>query len=278
MPPPGQPMFPPPPAGIYEYTQILGFKFSDPSIPASLSDETTEIGKIWAATMRTYLELEQTGIVWWALVHGDTSKAKLIVDWKTAAGREQFEASSQFQELSSAWQTVTSTPVSNNAYVFTHNSPGRQAGFASQSGTVSALFTFRFNTPPSASDKEQLDNTFLQFYNTILKSPGGVVSTVGILGWEASLTSYCLAFRYLNIETMQSFLEEDDKARGLAEGLQSYATGGTELEFLETRVYKEGWQGSVDRTKPVDPNAGRWLADVEERKTLGINPLPTHMR
>ncbi|KAF5021011.1 hypothetical protein F66182_6942 [Fusarium sp. NRRL 66182] len=265
-PPQGSNLFPDPPPGIYEYTQILGFNFSDPSVPASLSDESTHIGEIWASTLRTYLELQQTGIIWWALVHGELSKAKLMIDWKTAAGRESFEASSQFRELSKAWQTVATTPVSNNAYLFTHNKVGREAGFCSESETVSALFTFRFNTPPSAENIGRLDNSFLQLYRTILHSPGGVVASYGILGWEPSHTSYCLAFRYLDIETMQKFLATDDKAGGLAEMLQSCATGGTELEFLETRCYKSGWQGSVTQTEPYNPNSGWWLPGFLERK------------
>ncbi|KAJ4264232.1 hypothetical protein NW762_005426 [Fusarium torreyae] len=283
MPPPGQPMFPDPPPGIYECTQILEFEFLDPSVPASLSDGTTEIGKIWATTLQTYLELEQTGIVWWALVHNNASKAKLIVDWKTAAGREEFEASSQFQELSTTWQSVTSTPISNNAYIFTHNEKGREAGFYSEAGkTVSALFTFRFKTPPSASDKEKLDDSFLRFYKKILHSPGGVVATFGILGWEQNRTSYCLAFHYMGPEVMQTFLKSDVEAKVLAEELQSYATGGADLEFLETRAYKQGWQGSLDRTEPYDPiaerNSGRLWAHAEEMRRLGISLRPTHMR
>jgi hypothetical protein len=63
----------------YAYTQVINFKIYDSSVPASLSDATTEVGKVWAATLRTYLELPETGLIWWSLVHGEPSKAKLLI-------------------------------------------------------------------------------------------------------------------------------------------------------------------------------------------------------
>lgn len=72
-------LFAPPPPGVYEYTEIITCYFTDPSAPSSLSDEATDLGKLWASTLRTYLEIEQTGIVWWALVHGAPHKAKLFI-------------------------------------------------------------------------------------------------------------------------------------------------------------------------------------------------------
>lgn len=72
-------LFVPPPPGVYAYTEIITFYFTDPSAPSSLSDEATDLGKVWASTLQTYLEIEQTGIVWWALVHGASLKAKLFI-------------------------------------------------------------------------------------------------------------------------------------------------------------------------------------------------------
>lgn len=68
--------FAPPSPGVYEYTESLTFHFSDPS---SLSDESTTVGQVWASTVRTYLELDKTGTVWWASIQGAPQKAKLLV-------------------------------------------------------------------------------------------------------------------------------------------------------------------------------------------------------
>jgi hypothetical protein len=73
---------------------------------------------------------------------------------------------------------------------------------------------------------------------------------------------------------MQDFLESDSNIRRLVKVLKSYATGGIELEFLETRVYEDGWQGSVDQTRRPDPNGDRFIAEAQaimrsiEAKTL----------
>lgn len=72
-------LFSPAPPGNYEYTGIITFHFSDSSAPSSLSDNTTTVGQVWAATLRSYLELEKTGVVWWALVHEAPQKAKLFI-------------------------------------------------------------------------------------------------------------------------------------------------------------------------------------------------------
>jgi len=63
----------------YEGTEVITFTFSDPSARDSLSDENTELGKIFATTLRVYLENEHTGTVWWASVHDAPNKTKLFI-------------------------------------------------------------------------------------------------------------------------------------------------------------------------------------------------------
>ncbi|KAH7139932.1 hypothetical protein B0J13DRAFT_558675 [Dactylonectria estremocensis] len=263
-------LFDPPPPGIYDYTEIITFDFADPSVPSSLSDEATDVGKVWALTLRTYLEIEQTGIIWWALVHGAPHKAKLFIDWKTADGRQKYEARPESEHLRSAWAAVTSSPFQAALYHFPHDSVARQAGLCSTNNTVSVLFTFNFNNRPgSIEDAGNWDATFVEFVRAIMKSPGGVVATSSSYGWELNHNSYCAAFRYLNIETMQSFLEEPETRR-LLEGLQVLAQGGVEIEYLETRVFSHGWQGSVDNTTPENPGTAAFITDAQ-RMFQGIH-------
>jgi hypothetical protein len=94
-------------------------------------------------------------------------------------------------------------------------------------------------------------------------SPGAVVASYSIGGWSLDRTSYCAAYRYLNADAMRNFITGDNKVRGLLEGLQSRASGGTQLEFLETRVYKQGWQGSVTKTEPDIPTLSAFMADAQ---------------
>ncbi|KAK7422653.1 hypothetical protein QQX98_001441 [Neonectria punicea] len=252
-------LFAPPPPGIYEYTEIITFNFADSSAPSSLFDESTGVGTVWASTIQTYLETERTGIVWWGLVHEAPYTAKLFIDWKTAEGREKYEASPKSEDLRNAWKAVTSVPVHAAVYRFPHDDVARQAGLCSTSDTVSVLFTFKFNDPlGSSTDAEQWDASFAKFAGAVMKSPGGVVATNCSYGWELNHSSYCASFRYLNIETMRSFLKEDEASQ-LLEGLRSRATGGIEIQFLETRAFKHGWQGSVDKIRPENPGTAAFL-------------------
>ncbi|KAF7556398.1 hypothetical protein G7Z17_g1451 [Cylindrodendrum hubeiense] len=255
-------LFAPPPPGIYENTEIITFHFTDSSTPASLSDEATEVGRVWASTLQAYLEIEQTGMVWWALVHGAPQKAELFIDWKTAEGREKYEASPESEALRGAWNLVTSSPVHKAVYRFPHDDVARQAGLCSTSDTVSAHFTFKFNDGlGSSSDAGQWDAVFAQFATGVMGSPGGVVATSATYGWELNHDSYTAAFRYLNIEAMQSFLQENDASQ-LLEQLRSRATGGIEIEFLETRLFSHGWLGSVDKTRPENPATTAMFAEA----------------
>ncbi|KAM5367183.1 hypothetical protein ACJZ2D_010173 [Fusarium nematophilum] len=259
-------LFSPPPPGIYEYTQVLSFHFPDPSVPSSLSDEDTDVGKVWASTLRTYLELEQTGMVWWALVHGTPQKAKLFIDWKTAEGREHFEASQESEHLGDAWKTVTSSTVHSAIYRLPYNDVARQTGLISTSDTVSVLFTFTFTK--RLSDEAQVDwnASFSPFSQAVMKSPGGVVASFFSHGWDVTHKSYCAAFRYLNTEAMRSFLEGEGSR--LFEELRSRAR--VEIEFLETRVFKHGWQGSVEKTRPDEERTAAFITDAQ-RIFGGIN-------
>lgn len=148
---------------------------------------------------------------------------------------------------------MTSSPVDVAVYRLPYDDVARQAGLCSTSDTVSVHFTFKFNDPVlSSSDAGQWDTSFAEFTRAVMKSPGGVVATSCSYGWGLNRDSYCVSFRYLNIETMQSFLEENETSRLLGE-LRPHATGGIEVEFLETRVFRHGWQGSVDQTQPQNP-------------------------
>ncbi|KAF5013062.1 hypothetical protein FDECE_889 [Fusarium decemcellulare] len=255
-------LFAPPPPGIYEYTEVLTFQFTDPSTPASLSDEATDAGKVWAFTLSRYLGLEQTGTIWWALIHGAPQKAKLFIDWKTAQGRDDYEASPEAQEIRNGWESVTASPVHSAIYRLPSDKVARSAGLHTSTDTVSALFTFKFNSQPSSDEAAQWDASFASFARAVLKSPGGVVATTFSYGWELNRSSFCAAFRYLDIESMQSFVGQENGSQLFGE-LQSRATGGVEVEFLETRVYDQGWQGSVDKTRPENPAAASLIAHAQ---------------
>ncbi|KAI8715918.1 hypothetical protein NCS52_01100800 [Fusarium sp. LHS14.1] len=202
-----QSLFPPSPPGIYEFTEVLTFHFSDPSVPPALSDESTAVGKVWAYTLKTYLELEQTGIVYWNLVHGSSQRAKLFVDWKTDLGREQFESSTELQNLCMAWETVISAPVHSIIYRFPWGGHRGHPGLNSSYDTVSTFITFNFSVTLIEEGKGKLGNLLLQFARSVLQSPGGVVSSMCTTGWDVNNTSCCAIFRYVSIQDMRPFLQ-----------------------------------------------------------------------
>lgn len=72
-------LFNPPPLGIYAFTEVLTFIFPGDIYPSTLTDDATPAGRVWATTLKTYLGLEQTGLVWWACVHDAPHKAILLI-------------------------------------------------------------------------------------------------------------------------------------------------------------------------------------------------------
>ena len=126
--------------------------------------------------------------------------------------------------------------------------------------TVSSLFTFDFSVTLTDEDKEKLDHILSQFARSVLQSPGGVVSSYCTTGWDVNNTSCCGIFRYIGIQEMQSFLQQNQ----IFDELRSLATNGTEVEFMEVRCYAHGWQGSVDKTYPENPASGAFFASMRE--------------
>ncbi|KAJ4050932.1 hypothetical protein NW756_003921 [Fusarium oxysporum] len=247
----------------YEGTEIISLQFSNSSNHASLSDQNTEVGKIWAATLKTYLDHPETGIVWWGIVHDAPNKAKLFIDWKSLAGRGQFEASQQATELASAWKSITVAPATRDTYTFTSSDVARQTALSSTYDTVTALLNFRFANALTSSEFQQLDAVLQELDRTIMLSPGAVVASYSIGGWSSDRRSYCAAYRYLNADALRNFIQGDNRVRELLQVLQPRASGGMELEFLETRVYKQGWQGSVTKTEPDNQTLSGFMAETQ---------------
>ncbi|KAF5537595.1 hypothetical protein FMEXI_9802 [Fusarium mexicanum] len=252
----------------YEGTEVIGFQFSNSTDPASLSDENSELGKIWAATLKTYLDHPETGIVWWGIVHDAPNKAKLFIDWKSLAGRGQFEASQQATELASAWKSITVAPATKDTYKFTSSDVARQTALSSTYDTVTALLDFRFANALTSSEVQQLDAVLQELDRAIMLSPGAVVASYSIGGWSSDCRSYSAAYRYLNADALRNFIQGDKKVRELLQVLQSRASGGMQLEFLETRVYKQGWQGSVAKTEPDNPALSGFMAEAQAMFTF----------
>ncbi|EWG48614.1 hypothetical protein FVEG_08319 [Fusarium verticillioides 7600] len=252
----------------YEGTEVIGLQFSNSSDPASLSDENSEVGKIWAATLKTYLDHPETGIVWWGIVHDAPNKAKLFIDWKSLAGRAQFEASQQATELASAWKSITVAPAKKDVYKFTSSDVARQTALSSTYDTVTAHLSFGFANSLNSSEVQQLDAVLQELDRAIMLSPGAVVASYSIGGWSSDNRSYSAAYRYLNANGLRNFIQGDNKVRELLQILQSRASGGMELEFLETRVYKQGWQGSVTKTEPDNPTLSGFMAEAQAMFTF----------
>ncbi|CCT75076.1 uncharacterized protein FFUJ_11157 [Fusarium fujikuroi IMI 58289] len=179
------------------------------------------------------------------------------------AGRAQFEASQQATELASTWKSVTVAPASKDTYKFTSSDVARQTALSSTYDTVTALLNFRFANALTSSEIQQLDAILQQLDRAIMLSPGAVVASYSIGGWGSDCRSYCAAYRYLNADALRNFIQGDNKVRGLLEILQSRASGGMQLEFLQTRVYKQGWQGSVTKTEPDNPTLSGFMAEAQ---------------
>lgn len=168
---------------------------------------------------------------------------------------------------------MTSSLVVAAVYRLPYDDVARQAGLCSTSDTVSVHFTFKFNNRvESSNDAGRWDASFAEFTGAVMKSPGGVVATSCSYGWGLNRDSYCASFRYLNIDTMQSFLQENETNRLLRE-LRSHATGGIEVEFLETRVFSHGWQGSVDHTQPQNPGTAALFGAQGMLKGIDFNAI-----
>ncbi|KAF5712425.1 hypothetical protein FMUND_8520 [Fusarium mundagurra] len=252
----------------YEGTEVIGFQFSNSTDPASLSDPNSDVGKIWAATLKTYLDHSETGIVWWGNVHDAPNKAKLFIDWKSVAGRAQFEASQHATELASAWKSITVAPATKDVYKFSSSDVARQTALSSTYDTVTAHLSFRFANSLNSSEVQQLDAVLQELDRAIMLSPGAVVASYSIGGWSSDCRSYSAAYRYLNADALKNFIQGDKKVRELLQVLQSRASGGMELDFLETRVYKQGWQGSVTKTEPDNPTLSGFMAEAQAMFTF----------
>lgn len=62
------------------YVQGLTFALSPGASAASvLADESTDAGKVWATTLKTYLDLPHTGAVRWGLLPEEPHKTKLLI-------------------------------------------------------------------------------------------------------------------------------------------------------------------------------------------------------
>ncbi|KAH7173352.1 uncharacterized protein B0J16DRAFT_349932 [Fusarium flagelliforme] len=245
----------------YEGTEVITFTFSDPSARDSLSDENTEAGKTFATTLRVYLENEHTGTVWWASVHDAPNKTKLFIDWKTLAGKNQFENTAQATLLANNWKTITSSPVIKETYKFNpSNAVARQTALSSTYETVSVCFTFRFN---SAIHADHLDGAFQELNHAIMLSPGAVVASYSIGGWSVDRTSYCACYRYLNAKAMRNFVHGDTKVRDLVGELEARAAG-FQMEFFETKAFEQGWQGSVMKTVPDNPVLSGFMSEMQD--------------
>lgn len=114
------------------------------------------------------------------------------------------------------------------------------------------MFTFRFSDPVGSDSGAQWDALYGDFSRAIMKSPGGVVASGCTYGWSLDRESFCGAFRYLNRDSMESFLGGGE-GRVLMEALRSRASAGVEVEYLDTRKFDRGWHGSVDKTLPDNP-------------------------
>jgi len=67
---------PPQPPPPYAFTEIRTFRISENS---EIETEATDEGTIWARIIRTYLEDEGTGLVWWGRLAEAPQVVKLVV-------------------------------------------------------------------------------------------------------------------------------------------------------------------------------------------------------
>lgn len=158
---------------------------------------------------------------------------------------------------------MTATPATSAVYRWPHDEVARKTALSSTHETISVLFTFKF-PKPLGSGAPEWDASFGEFSNAVMKSSGGVVATSCSSGWELNKSSFCGAFRYLSQDAMKLFLEGGEGKR-LFETLQSLATAGVEVEYLETRQFDQGWQGSVDKTRPDNPVATAMFSDLQSK-------------
>lgn len=66
----------PAPAAKYAFTEFMTFEFSQ---HAAIEEITTKEGKIWAQTVKTFIEQEKTGLVWWGRTVEQAETVRLLI-------------------------------------------------------------------------------------------------------------------------------------------------------------------------------------------------------
>jgi hypothetical protein len=80
---------PPPTAPpAYAFTEIRTFRVAENSV---IENDATDEGKIWAHTIRTHLEDEGTGLVWWGRLVESPQVVKLVIGRFCTFFRSEFD-------------------------------------------------------------------------------------------------------------------------------------------------------------------------------------------
>lgn len=143
-------------------------------------------------------------------------------------------------------------------------------------------------SPAAAKRWRKLFDPFCREFMNSGDSPGAIYS-YSINGWHldgpssassssaaaaAAAPAYSAVFHTAGTRQTQAWLARDDVRKRLEDMREPREDGtsgaeGPELEFMELKVYEEGWCGSVMRTKPEDPKQAAFIARMQEQVRQG---------
>ncbi|KAL2204694.1 hypothetical protein CC79DRAFT_1335339 [Sarocladium strictum] len=246
----------------YAFTEGLTFIFPPETLPATaLADESTPAGQIWATTLKTYLELDQVGTVYWAVLPEASQTTKLLIEWKTSAAHDEFNASPESSALRKSWDSIIAQPVKNTIYEWGTPGVRRQTALGSDHNTVSCLFTWTFRDG-STPNQEQWEAAFHPFSKAMMSSPVGGIYSYCTHGWQLNATpaSYTAAYHTHSMESTKEWLATAEVQTLLERIVSEGGAMDLKVEYMEMKVYACGWCGSVMRIYPEIPNEANFLA------------------
>jgi len=241
----------------YAFTEIRTFHVSEKLV---LEDAASAAGKIWATTIRTYLEDSGTKLLWWGRLEEDRQRVKLVVDWTHAEHQACFEKSSYFTQLQESWKEITNSPVQARLYVLSGSENYRRNAFSKTAflPIISTILTFHF--PADFNRFSEWDTAWAAFSIAALKTPGGAVSSGTCAGWSVDRETFCGVVKFADIEGMKGFLAGEEPCLGRLEEL----AGGMDVEFAGLLCLEDGWLGGVTRTRREYPELG-YLVQTRDR-------------
>lgn len=192
-------------------------------------------------------------------------KTNAILEWKTAAARDKFEASPDAAAMHESWRSVFAAPVHVAAYRWPFPAVARETALSSSYDTVSVLFTWHFSND-NMIDEKTWTESFDPFRRAVMTSPVGGIFDYCIAGWHLDRWTFAAVFHCHSVDSTKKWLETKDVREVLDVTRTRGGARDLSIEYMETKVYKEGWCGSVRKERPDNPQVAAMFARFQQGK------------